>query len=140
MAALPGVRKRTDKGGLTGKPRTTINALFKDKSVEEQLHEMGCNPFEIVAAIAMGDVVRMGAMTQSELETPALRDGRGLIVQPSGRARSFEYIPMVLRAKAAGELLQYVRPKLLSQTVANPDGSKLDIVAVQLYLPDNGRV
>lgn len=143
MAGLSINRKaHRAKGPLTIQPSTVKTSKFdnqKARSVAERLAEMGCDPFEIVARVAMGDVVKMGAMSAQELNSPGAYDKQGRCIQSSGRQISFEYIPMVLRVKAASELLQYVSPKLQATTIANPDGSKVDIVAVQLYLPDNGR-
>lgn len=115
------------------------DAKLAKASVQEQLDSLGFNPILQMAFIADGDVVRLGWMTIAELNEPAKFNDKGNCVKESGIDRALGLVPPALRAKATGELLQYIRPRLQATTVGNPDGSKMEVVNVQLYLPDNGR-
>lgn len=110
--------------------------------VEKMLLDMGCNPLEGMARIALGDVVKLGYMTEAELEEEAVIEvvnGKVRVVRPSGMERALNYVPPMLRAKMYAELSRYFAPQRAAVTHSNADGSNLAMQAVQFYLPDNGR-
>lgn len=100
----------------------------------------GCDPFAIMARIAMGDVVGLDLMTEAELAKPAkqLTFGTKTINTPSGRQIAIELIPPGTRFLAAKELAQYCKPKLASTQFLDKDGKAMTPQVV-FYAPDNGR-
>lgn len=102
--------------------------------------QYGCDPFAIMARIAMGDVVGLNLMTEAELAKPAkqLTFGTKTITTPSGRQIAIDLIPPGTRFLAAKELAQYCKPKLASTQFLDKDGKTMTPQVV-FYTPNNGR-
>jgi hypothetical protein len=88
MTFTPGISKVPNSGRKPGTPNreTTL--------VQELVDELGCNPLEILARVAMGDALGLGLVTEND--------------HPSA-AR--EALPIALRVKAASEIAGYLVPK-----------------------------
>lgn len=115
--------------------------IDRGETIYEKLtQQFGCDPFSIMARIAMGDVVGLDLMTGDELAKPGKEftfGGRTIII-PSGRQKAIEMIPPSARFLAAKELAQYCKPKLASTTFLDKDGQAVTPQLV-FYTPDNGR-
>lgn len=100
----------------------------------------GCDPFEIMAKAAMGDVVGLGLMTDDELERQEEISciGKTVIHKKGGRDLMRELLPASVRIQAAKELASYIRPKLAATMFLGEDGKPAN-GNVLLYVPDNGR-
>ncbi len=133
------------RGGARPNSGPAKGSKHRDRaSIEATLAEVGCDPIKGMAMIAEGDVVKLGYMTVEELNAEARMEqnpktGRWYVIQPSGMQRALELVPPFLRAKMHAELSQYIVPRLAHQTMSNPDGTNLEGVVAQFYLPSNGR-
>jgi len=107
---------------------------------DKLINEHGCDPFAIMARIAMGDVVGLDLMTADELAKPAkeFTFGEKRIFIPSGRHKAIDLIPPMARFLAAKELAQYCKPKLAATTFLDKEGKTITPQLV-FYTPDNGR-
>lgn len=123
-----------------GRPVGSIGTRTREwvAKCEELLAQLGCNPIEGMALIAIGDVVRLGYMTEEELREPARFDKHGHVIRQSGMERALEYVPPGIRLMAYKELAQYVYSKRVAVQHSNPDGTPLQ-AAVVVHLPPNGR-
>lgn len=86
----------------------------------------GLDPLEALAAIAMGDCVRLGWLTPREAAGTA------------GRGRAMRLIGPSSRIGAWFELANYVHPKLKA-IERNPDDKPAGAAVVQFVFPSNGR-
>lgn len=122
---MPGVRK--------GIPNRNTQRVF------EIIDRLGFDPIETMCYFAMGDVVKLGLMTQKELDKPArqMMIGKRLVHSPSGKERALEMVSITLRANMAVDIANYAYPKRAAVQMVDENGK--GVGGVVLYVPENGR-
>lgn len=119
-----------------GKPESEVEA-------REVCEAAGWDPIEHLVLTALGDAVRLGLMTQEELDAPKRefffvgKDGKPEVMFLSGRERALELIPVHLRMHAAREVAKYAYAR--RAPTLPEDGSRAVGEGVVVYLPSNGR-
>ncbi len=126
MPFLPG-RAKTG-----GRKSGTLN--HADQPIAERLRAMGCNPFQVLADLAAGDlpcgVCRGEGKTRYQAKSDRLHERKCESCYGSGKER----ISPSERARAASELAQYLEPKRKAIELTGPQGgpvlTKIEVVLV----------
>jgi hypothetical protein len=107
--------------------------------VFEIIDRLGFDPIETMCYFAMGNVVKLGLMTQAEFDKPGrnISVGGKLVHLPSGKDKALELISVNLRANMASDIANYAYPKRAAVQMVDADGNTTPQIV--LYVPENGR-
>lgn len=141
-------RAAAAKGG-----RNSSRAGVPNKRTQEtldRLAEMGCDPLELSAKIALGQELdgphpAVGEFRRLVHDLQNALDGKGddpHLFPDRLEALIDEhllagYVPIELRSKHIADLMQYSHPKLKAVDVTTGGNELTNLV--QVYMPDNGR-
>lgn len=124
------------KGGArpgAGRPKGSVNKATVE--VQEILRRAGCNPFEIMAQIAMGTLECRPCGGSGQVNTAesweALKAGISLGLCKACNGTGEEIVSSELRGRMASDLAQYVAPKRKAvehSTDPTSDGFRIEIV------------
>ena len=137
MAAKHNPHKNGMYKGMPGVRKGIANR--NTKRVFEIMEKLNFDPIETMCLFAMGDVVRLGLMTQVELEKPSrtVLIGKSKVQLPSGKQRALDIIPVPLRAGMASDVANYAYPKRSAVSIVDDEGNS--VPQVVLYVPENNR-
>lgn len=112
-------------------PRDLLEEMtraLKDNNTDTLIKEM--------VRYALGDVVGLGLMSQSEFDATEELDEDENVVRMGGRARALEMIPAIVRAKMLSEVAPYF---LAKKGTASTGPVGIPPKKVIFKVPDNGR-